>query len=105
MWFDINILTLNLSKTKYTVFGNSKECCSVAIDNNNIDKIESIKFLCVMLDSKQTWNYHIQLITKTFSRSMAIIYRVKGGLHPYKRFALTHDPNNRRPNCNLLHVI
>ena len=53
----------------------------MAIDNNNIDKIESIKFLCVMLDSKQTWNYHIQLIIRTFSRSMVIIYRVKDVLN------------------------
>ena len=47
----------------------------VAIDNNNIERIESINFLGVMLDSKLTWNAHIQLITRKFSRSMAIIYR------------------------------
>ena len=39
---------------------------------------------------------------------------IQGGLHPYpsaaetlvtKVFALTQYPNNRRQNCNLLHVI
>ena len=43
-WFEVNKLTLNLTKTKYMIFGNHNENCSVSINNDAIEKVDSIKF-------------------------------------------------------------
>ena len=43
---------MNLTKTKYMIFGNHNENCSVSINNNAIEKVDSIKFLGIILDSK-----------------------------------------------------
>ena len=59
------------------IFGNHNAYCSVAINNNAIEKVDSIKFLGIILDSKLSWNDHIQLVTRKVSRSMGILYRVK----------------------------
>ena len=87
-WFEVNKLTLNLTKTKYMIFGNHNENCSVSINNDAIEKVDSIKFLGIILDSKLSWNDHIQLVTKKVSRSMGILYRVKNILNQKSLFTL-----------------
>ena len=59
------------------IFGNYNEYCSVAFNNNAIEKVDSIKFLGIILDSKLSWNDHIQLVTRNVSRSIGILYRVQ----------------------------
>ena len=89
-WFEVNKLTLNLTKTKYIIFGNHNENCSVSINNDAIEKqcMDSIKFLGIILDSKLSWNDHIQLLTRKVSRSMGILYRVKNILNQKSLFTL-----------------
>ena len=49
------------------IFGNHNEYCSVAINNNAMEKVDSIKFLWIILESKLSWNDHIQLVTMKVS--------------------------------------
>ena len=70
------------------IFGNHNENCSVSINNDAIEKVDSIKFLGIILDSKLSWNDHIQLVTKKVSRSMGILYRVKNILNQKSLFTL-----------------
>lgn len=53
VWFRINKLSLNLSKTNYMIFTN-KSCPDVTLSMNNtkIDRVYVTKFLGVLVDEK-----------------------------------------------------
>lgn len=77
-WLDQNVLTLNISKTKFmpislrytgeiaykikvhTCGNTTNETCSC----NSIDKVDSYKYLGVMFDSKLSWTNHVEYINK-----------------------------------------
>ena len=45
VWFKVNKLSLNLSKTNYMVFGNTNTAdqnCNVSIDNVDVDRVSAI---------------------------------------------------------------
>ena len=52
LWFDINKLSLNVTKTNYMCFSNSKMSCNlhIAIHNHIIDRVSVTKFLGVFID-------------------------------------------------------
>ena len=56
MWFAINRLSLNISKTNYMFFGNRilKTHVSIHISNEKISKVEFTKLLGVLIDNKLT---------------------------------------------------
>ena len=69
-------------------FGNPNEYCSVGINNKAIEKVDSIKFLGIILDSKLSWNGHIQLVARKVPRHMGILYKVKHILNQKSLFIL-----------------
>ena len=79
-WFKSNRLSLNIKKTKFQVFVSNKkkkktntEGIQVRIDNINIDRVESIKFLGIIIDSNLNWNKHIDYICQKISKNIGII--------------------------------
>ena len=78
-WFDSNKLTLNLNKTKFIIFGNRTYNTQkrLTIDNIEIERVNEIKFLGVIIDSKLSWKSHIQYITAKIAKSIAILHKVK----------------------------
>ena len=83
-WFQANRLSLNLTKTHYMVFNGGKKSgnTEIIINNNNIDRVDSTKFLGVLIDQKLTWNEHIKLVESKIAKSIAIMYRVKHIIEP-----------------------
>jgi hypothetical protein len=62
-WCDLNDFAMSAEKTKCMVFSHRRENkCSVRLNNNNIEIVESHKFLGVNFDSKLTWDKHIDSI-------------------------------------------
>ena len=66
-WFISNKLLLNIKKTKYSLFHKrSKQddilllLPTLKINNYEIQRAESIKFLRVLLDENLTWKPHIK---------------------------------------------
>ncbi len=61
-WFNINKLSLNLSKTKIMHFGNWKSniLIKVLLDDVAIEKVNEIRFLGVTIDDKISWNSHVK---------------------------------------------
>ena len=65
-WFKANKLSLNIEKTKYTLFHKKSakneisEIPYLKIGTKNIEKTSSIKFLGVMLDEHISRNDHIK---------------------------------------------
>ena len=72
-WFDTNKLSLNLSKTKFMIFGNRKigENIHVEIEDVVIDRVYENKFLGVMLDHKLCWKPHISYLCSKWPGALA----------------------------------
>lgn len=78
-WFDINPLTLNLTKKIIMLFGNYKEDTQIRlnIQRVNIEHVKENTFLGVIIDEKMNWKSHIQYVQKTVSKSIAILSKAK----------------------------
>ena len=74
-WFAINKLSLNVTKTKYMVFGN--KCIGnnrkIFINMQEIEKIDKIKFLGGNVDSKLSLKFHIEQVVTKISKSISLI--------------------------------
>ena len=82
IWFIANRLTLNVSKTKYIIFGtkrkhNVESNLSVSINGISIERVANIKFLGVFIDEDLNWKYHTSQVSLKVSKSLGILNRVK----------------------------
>ena len=83
-WFIWNKLSVNVTKTKYYFFHKPSKRDNIPlalpqlyIDNNQIQRSESIKFLGVFLDENLTWKEHIKYIENKIAKNIGIIFRSK----------------------------
>ena len=79
-WLKVNRLSLNISKTKFMVFEKTtriKEKLTVTICNQDIEQVQSIKFLGVVIDSKLSWEYHIKYINQKISKAIGLLRKVR----------------------------
>lgn len=59
------------------------------IDNIEIEKVNEIKFLGVVIDSKLSWKSHKQYITAKIAKSIAILQKVKYLLNQSSLYTLS----------------
>ena len=81
-WLAANKLSLNVKKTHFMIFKpkNKKIIMpheSICIGNEEINQVESTKFLGVYIDSKLNWQQHIKCVKNKISKGAGIIYKVK----------------------------
>ena len=88
-WFKANKLSVNARKTNYmllgTRYGNAKYVESVPanrdiqvkLDDTNLQKVSSAKFLGVIIDENLTWKNHIDGISKTIARNVGVLNKLK----------------------------
>ena len=81
-WFHINKLTLNTTKTSFTIFrSNKKKIANLPnkIDflNFSINRTSSIKFLGIILDEHLTWKLHINEVCNKLKRLFHIFYNIR----------------------------
>ena len=74
-WFKANKLSLNLNKTVYVFFGNSKNEVKPVLEINNIILKPSkiAKFLGLWLDEDLNWNTHITKLINKIKRNMHLL--------------------------------
>ena len=84
IWFQANKLSLNESKAKFTLFHKSWDKDNLPpklpiqkIDNFEIKRTTSIKFLGIMVDENLTWNDHIHILENKLSKNIGLLYRAK----------------------------
>ena len=72
------------SKTKFTLFHKSWDKNNLPlqlpilkINNFEIKRTTSIKFLGIMVDENLTWNYHIHVLENKLSKNIGVLYRAK----------------------------
>ena len=83
-WFKSNKLSLNVKKTKYTLFCSPqvkrklpKVMPNLHIENNEILREEVTKFLGVLIDSNISWKYHINTINNKISKNIGVLYKAR----------------------------
>lgn len=79
-WFQINRLSLNVSKSAYIIFGRTSyniHDSIVKIGGEILQKVESTKFIGVEVDSNLNWKQHIQKIEKYLSCVVGMMFRLK----------------------------
>ena len=74
-WFNANKLTINMKKTAYTIFTNTKvpgSLNNITINNVKVGRVKSVKYLGMTLDEKLNWNEHTdKLLTKLTKTNQA----------------------------------
>ena len=80
-WFKANKLSLNIEKTKYTLFHKKSAKNEISgipdlkIGSKNIEKTSPIKFLGVMLDKHISWYDHIKTVENKSAKNAGLLNR------------------------------
>ena len=80
VWFKVNKLSLNVSKTNYMVFGGKQPSnveTHIFINGVEIDRVPYTEFLGIQIDSRLTWRKHIQNVQMKVAKCVSILYKVK----------------------------
>ena len=84
IWFQANKLSLNESKTKFTLFHKSWDKDNLPLklpilklNNFEIKRTTSIKFFVIMVDENLTWNDHIHIPENKLSKNIGLLYSAK----------------------------
>ena len=79
-WLQANKLTLNIRKTHYMLSHRvrlKREHLNIYIRGETIFKVNSTKFLRVIIDDKLKWTAHIQYIKNKLSKSIGIMNKCR----------------------------
>ena len=81
-WFAINRLSLNVSKTNFILFCNSRkryDKCEIKIMLNGmvLEQVKCAKFLGVYIDEHLSWDNHIREVACKVSRNVGILRKLK----------------------------
>ena len=83
-WFNANKLFRNKDKTKYTFFHKAGEkdnipikLPSLFINDWEIKRITSIKYLGVLIDEHLTWKEHIAVNENKVSKNIGLLHRAR----------------------------
>ena len=91
-WFKANKLSVNASKTNFMIMGTphmtstkAREDLHVLLDNTVtvLERVKFTKFLGVLIDECLTWKNHIDCISKTISRNIGVMNKLKHYI-PYR---------------------
>ena len=83
-WFKANKLSVNASKTNCMVLGTPhmtsvkiKNDIHVKLDGTLLERVKHTKFLGVLIDECLTWKHHIDCISKTLSKNIGVMNKLK----------------------------
>ena len=120
VWFSVNKLSLNLSKTNYILFRNrsADTDLNICITTINVTRVQSSKFLGIIIDENLNWKPHIQLVKSKLSKTLSIMYNASKLINyegmftlycslvlPYLTYCCEIWGNTYTTNVNCLYVI
>ena len=83
-WFSANKLSLNVEKTKFSLFHKLGKKYSIPshlptlkINNHDIERVNTMKFLGVLLDDNLSWKEHIKYLENKIAKNIGLMYRAK----------------------------
>ena len=80
LWFKVNKLSLNLSKSKFIVFRQPQKKITepiIKIDDNIIDCVDNFNFLGLIINKHLNWKKHIEHISLKISRIIGVLTRLR----------------------------
>ena len=82
-WFQVNLLSLNVSKTSYIIFGNrSSRNLKLIMQEAELEKSLETIFLGVIINHKLSWKTHILTVCNKVSKNVGIIAKIRHLLPP-----------------------
>ena len=97
-WFKANKLSLNEGKTKFTLFHKPRDkdnlllqLPNLKINNNEIKRSSSIKFLGVLVDENLTWIDQITLVENKLSKNLGLLHKAKNYLNKKSMVSLYYS--------------
>ena len=97
-WFNANKLSLNAGKTKYSLFHKPSKTDDlplllpkVLINDKEVERVGSIKFLGVLLDEHLSWKEHIRYTENKIAKSIGLLYRAKPFLGKHSLLTLYYS--------------
>ena len=77
-WFQVNLLSLNISKTNYIIVGKKRHNnANILCDGTTLVRLNEAKFLGVILSSDLSWNKHVNIVANKIPKSIGIIAKVR----------------------------
>ena len=81
-WFIANRLSVNMKKTNFVLFGTyaklkNKPSLKITMNDIEIARSKTAKFLGILIDCNLTWKDHIELVSKKISKNVGIIKRIR----------------------------
>ena len=87
-WLKSNKLSINISKTQYILFMKPSQTDSIplklpnlTVNSSSIKRVQSTKFLGVIIDQHVNWKEHINLIKSKVSKNLGVMYKAKDFLN------------------------
>jgi hypothetical protein len=84
LWLTCNKLSLNVNKTHYMIFKTRNRRIGtfddIIINSNMIDRVESTKFVGVMIDAEMKWESHIKYVKSKVAKGIGIISKARKSL-------------------------
>ena len=83
IWFKSNKLSVNTQKTFYMVFHRARlktidnSSMDIIMDNHILTKVNSIKYLGIIVDHKLNWLDHITYVKAKISKGIGIMYKAR----------------------------
>ena len=120
VWFSVNKLSLNLSKTNYILFRNrpADTDLNICINTINVTRVQSSKFVGIIIDENLNWKPHIQLVKSKLPKTLCIMYKASKLINyegmftiycslflPYLTYCCEIWGNTYTTNVNCLYVI
>ena len=82
IWFKANKLSLNVDKTKFTLFHKASQSENLPLklpdlfmNNTLIERRDSLKFLGIIIDETLSWKNHINIIESKLACAIGLLYR------------------------------
>ena len=121
-WMNANKLSLNAVKTQYMIINGTKKLppmdYNININGIQINRVNSVKFLGIIIDCKLTWNDHIIYIKNKIAKSIGILCKARKKLneqtlltlyfsfiHPYLNYGIEIWGNTYKKYTNLLYLL
>lgn len=98
VWFKANKLSLNATKTKYSIFHTPHQrkyipdiLPELLIDGVAIKRDKTSKFLGIYIDENLNWKKHIEIVTNKISKNIGILYKARNVLPSHLLKQLYHS--------------
>ena len=80
-WFSVNKLTMNVDKSCFSIFTSREKdpeiFTELAFRNHTIKKVQSAKYLGIILDDKLNWNEHVHSVRNNAVKYLNCLKYVK----------------------------